>query len=616
VQGASGTTLPSFAGLFDLGGSDLYRVQGSSGTNDVEIHAQGYADGLSAPIGGLVDAGQGDDSYSIDAGTGVGATAGPDAWTQHFAAGQGMGSLGTGVLSDGGGKDSFSLVAHGEWTTTDGYPLLSGNEPLTQLPLSETIGQGAGGIGTGMLLEGPGDTTYTAEDTSTGIAYNSVSVQGSGGIGLGVLDDPSGDDTYSATASLTYDHPVTVDDSCTQTDEITGATVPCPSAKTFVHGYNTANFAQLLYAQGFGYLGGQGLLLDAAGNDTYRSTVAATLHTSLHDAMTAPSDRAWFDVWGYGVQWNIGQGVAQGEGSDALLLDAAGNDTYASHSSTETVAIATSDHAPGTPRVTALAPYRDGVWTQGVGYGISGTGALLDLGGTGDRFDVSSTDTMATSPDTGGDLRASLGWPLAQGAAAGGNATGLFEALGQSPMLSLSPRRGVCPQSPPRGFGGWVDCAVFGDDPDHQPIDYRAVTPAAGFAPFSTGQPTALAFTGDTSSGTAVGHRVFGDDDGATVAVGATLTGPDGKPLAGRLVHFDLQALLKAEDVFYKAWFTTWEVDAVTDADGVARAVLPIDDLSAWGFTYADYDYRLLATFDGAAALYPVHTAKAFQLSA
>ena len=77
-----------------------------------------------------------------------------------------------------------------------------------------------------------------------------------------------------------------------------------------------------------------------------------------------------------------------------------------------------------------------------------------------------------------------------------------------------------------------------------------------------------------------------------------------------------MQALLKAENVFYKAWLTTWEVDAVTDADGVARAVLPIDDLSAWGFHYADYDFRLLATFDGAAALYPVHTAKAFQLSA
>ncbi|MFN2544063.1 MAG: hypothetical protein ABR600_05760 [Actinomycetota bacterium] len=621
AQGVAAAVLPSFGGLFDLGGNDSYGSVGASGTDDIELHAQGAANGLGSAVGGLVDAGIGNDSYTIDAGTAVDATAPPAAWPMHFAIGQGYGNIGTGVLVDGGGTDSFSLAAHGKWVTTDGYPFVS-LDTVTQLPLAEVSGQGVGGIGDGFLIEGAGDTTYAADVTSEGIAFNSIGVQGIGSSGVGVLDDPSGNDTYRAVSTLTHDRTVTVDDSCTEPDPDTGEPVPCRSATAFVHAYNTANFAQLSYAQGFGYLGGQGILHDAAGNDTYRSVVSSSLQTSLHDAMTAPDAPARFDVWGYGVQWNIGQGVGQGEGADGVLLDETGNDSYLSRSSTDTVASATSDHGPGTPRVTALAPYRDGVWAQGVGYGLGPTGALLDLGGTGDHFEVTSVDSLSTSPDTGGDLKASLGWPIAMGGSAAGNATGVFEALGQSPSLFVSPARGVCPGSPPRGFGGWVDCAAFGEDPDHQPIDSKAETPAYGLAPFSSGKASTLAFTPDTPGQGTVGFRLSGDppfDTGSTVRVGATLQGPDGKPLAGKLVHFDLNGLRKLTTPIdtsgYQAWVTMWESDAVTDANGMATTTIPLEDMTQWGVKTNDYDFRLLATFDGGPGLYPAHGVKPFQLT-
>ena len=84
---------------------------------------------------------------------------------------------------------------------------------------------------------------------------------------------------------------------------------------------------------------------------------------------------------------------------------------------------------------------------------------------------------------------------------------------------------------------------------------------------------TSVGFTPDTPDSGSVGYRLFGDpplNAGSTIEVGATLTGPDGTPLAGRTVHFDLEGLLKADSTFYKAWMTTWESDAVTNADGVA----------------------------------------------
>jgi hypothetical protein len=619
VQGTAATTLPGFAALIDLGGDDVHRVTGVSGHDDLEIRAQGFGSGLAPAVAGLVDAGSGNDVYGIDSGTALDAASPPEQWPQHFAYGQGVGSIGTGVLVDGGGSDSFSLAAHGRWTETDGYPAVGGGP--WQIPLAAALGQGVGEIGgVGLLLEGPGPTSYSAEATSEGIAYNSVSAQATGGIGIGVLDDLSGDDSYRAVATHSFDRGVTVDDTCTDFDPETETTTPCSFAHAFVHAYNTANFSQLLYAQGFGYLSGQGLLHDVTGNDSYRTTVSGDLTTSMHDTMTAPDGPTRFDVWGFGVQWNVGQGVGQGEHADGILLDEAGTDAYVSRSSTTTAASATSDHGPGTPRVTALLPYRDGVWAQGTGYGIAGAGALLDLGGAGDRFDVSSIDTVTTSPDTGGALRESLGWPLAHGAAAAGNATGVFVALGQGTSISLSPHRGVCPGSGPRGYGGWVDCPVFGDDPGHQPIDYRAVTPATGLAPASTALGTSIAFTDDTPGTGRWGFRLFGDpvagDHGSTIDVGGILTGPDGAPLSGRRVHFDLQALLKAEDVFYKVWLTTWEADAITDAHGVARTTLPLEDMTTWGLQASAYDFRLLATYDGAPGLYPAYAARPFQFNA
>lgn len=618
VQGAAVQVVPSFGALMDLGGDDRYLATGSDGTDDVRAYAQGAATGLGDAYAGLVDMGLGDDTHVIDVGAATDSALGDETWPLHVAAGQGLGSIGSAVLYDDGGQDSFTLRAAARWLGPDGYPFNEFGEPLRKIPLSNVGGQGVGALGgAGMLLEGIGDTSYEAEASSEGVAYNNTAVQGIGSVGLGVLEDLAGDDEYSARSSLVYDHDVVVDDTCTVKDKETGETSTCPAADAFVHAYNTENFAQLLYAQGFGFLGGTGMLEDHLGNDRYTSVTEGRLRTTLHDRLTDPQKPPELNVWGYGVQWNIGQGVGQGEGANGLLQDDYGNDFYSARATTDTVASATSLNAAGTPRVTALHPYRDGMWSQGVGYGLGPYGALIDLGGSNDRFEVVSADSVRTEPDTGGSLQMSLGWPLAQGAAFAGNATGSFVAAGQDPRIFSSPARGVCPGSPsPRGYGIWVDCALFGSDPDHQPHDGKAVIPAEGVAPAASGLPASVAFLPETPSTGTLGSRLSGQQ-GSRISVGARLVGPGGDPLEGKVVHFDLEGLLKAGDLFYDAWYTMWEVHAVTDEDGVARASLPLEDMTLWGVALDNYDFRLLATFDGEPGrpgLYPTHAAAPFTL--
>ncbi|MFN2543956.1 MAG: hypothetical protein ABR600_05205 [Actinomycetota bacterium] len=573
--------------LFDLDGNDRYSATGGDGTLDeIDLAVQG--DGL-AGIGALVDTGGGNDVYRADAGAAEGAApVGSFFVPSRSVAGQGAGREGSGTLVDDGGTDTFTITAAAT-LQQDAYPVFG-------RPQTSVLAQGAGSIGQGMLLEGPGRTTYSIELHGSGMAYNGTLAQGAAGLGAGVLDDLAGDDTYRILGSLASDHEITVGDSSTCTDPDTEETGPCTSARASVDANDHNYWDQLLYSQGTAEAG-EGLLEDHGGNDTYSSVLSEHLHVHLHDALTDPQAPASLSVEGYGDSWNIAQGVGYGDATygDSLgvLLDDAGNDTYTASSVSETDAGATSDDGPGDPQVVALSQFRPGMFVQGVAHAQPhAVGALLDLGGDGDRFVVSNENPVTTSPDPTGAHRRGIGFPLAQGAV-DEFGYGLFVALGQHPWIQADPSQGQCPASPqPRRSVAWTDCHANTADPDTQLYDwYQDAGTASGFAPFASLTAPALSLLPGTPAAVTI--------DG-TADLGARLTAPDGSPIAGALIRFSLQAWApRTTDPAGQSWFNGSEVDAVTDSTGVARAVLPTFDQSPWGIGPGVFTFRLAATYDG-----------------
>lgn len=277
VQGAAGQGIvPSFGALMDLGGDDRYLAAAPDGIDKAVIHAQAAA--WLSGVAGLVDIGLGSDTYTIDAGVATDAAFGNETWPLHAANGQGMADRGSAALFDDGGRDEFKLTASARWVGRNRYPVF-GEDAL--IPISSVAGQGSSFIGTGLLLTGPGNTTYTVESLSKGMARNDIRVQGYGLAGAGVLEDAGGDDRYLTRGAFAYDHTVTVDDSCTTTDPETGETSPCTRAWGFTHAYQQQGFLQLVYGQGYGSLGGVGLLEDHVGNDTYDLLTEARLDATL-----------------------------------------------------------------------------------------------------------------------------------------------------------------------------------------------------------------------------------------------------------------------------------------------------------------------------------------------
>lgn len=595
---AQGAGLGGHGLLVDLGGDDVRAATGHDGTDDgIGIIAHGAAfscagDPNAPPpnhgcaVAAVVDLGVGSDAYVADAGTAHGLGS-------RQVRAQGVGSFGVGAVIDDGGTDSFLIAAGARQPGNRSY-----FEEAS--PGAFVEGQGYGITGLGAVVEGDGNTEYTMDVESEGTAWNTLHGQASSLVqGTAILDDLDGDDRYSIRSSMDSDLQIVVDDTCTVLDEELGEEVPCTRAEAAVDLYRST-LSNGLGGQGASAFQSVAVLRDRGGDDDYLAAGEQTLTVTLEDRLSAPEEPPILTVGAYDQPGIDAQGSGTGFTATAALVDDAGRDDYLLRSFNDTRASAISQHG-GEPEVRAVSTGRYFLSGQGAGDFGGLSAALVDLGGSRDRFEVVAHNPVSTSPE-GGGFQYGPYWPYFQGAFGG-----VFVAMGDDPVIVSRPSRPVCATSPGRrGFGAWNDCVAPESDPEHSSYDAIPIWThhTLGLAPRAEGREVSLVTTAPTVA-----------ELGARIPVSARLLGPDGKPLAGVPVHFDLQygctLLCAAADTSAtggRFWSNQWWVETVTDADGVARATLPVT-LQAW---QTDYDkdpwvWRVMATFDGAEGLYPKH---------
>lgn len=598
---AQGSGFSAEALLLDAGGDDRYEVDGEGWDTDLGILAQGVEVGggimiqdtpplllpsTGGPAAALVDLGGGADDYVIEAGLATPAPGTARPFARAVSA-QGFGYATTGALLDDGGTDDFRISASATNTGVDAYPA-NGIVPVVQV-----TAQGFSAAGEGLLLTGSGDTTYSVDAPSEGLAFNVVSSQGTAFLGgFGVVDDVAGNDTYSVVSSMEYEREIVVDDSC-----------KCPFALAQFNGYRPTLTNQV-QAQGYG-AAGFGLVEDHGGDDSYLAVSAERLDLTLRDRMSSPSRPPRLQGLGYDPASVFAQGT--GNLGAGALVDHAGRDEYTIQSLNVTHALATSEHASGEPEAVAHSSAFAFIGGQGA-TNVSGSsaGILLDAGGSGDRFLASAANPVTTAPNADGAFQIGLSMPAFQGGAGG-----TFIAAGESPEIVSQSSQGICAGSPGyRGYGTWSEtapgCDVADADPDRQVSD--TATAGHGTALRAVGAAPALSITDDTpGAATASFVGAFEDYDqrDPRLPVGALLAAPGGAVIPAATVHFTLQFLGGTR------WRNQYRVDAVTGEDGVARARLPL----AFNAQAQDYRWRVLATYGGAAGLYPRHVAKAVTLT-
>ncbi|HOO96644.1 MAG TPA: copper amine oxidase N-terminal domain-containing protein [Caldisericia bacterium] len=172
--------------------------------------------------------------------------------------------------------------------------------------------QGFGMMGVGILLDYKGDDSYTSYDNAQGGCF----------FGVGILHDEGGDDVY-------YGRNIVQG----------GASF---GVGTLLDVGGNDLYYSLMTSQGFGYVGGCGMLVDSEGNDTYLGETGhkgegwsrtgrpgegwglQTAATGGHD-----NDRNYTFVQGagWGRRADMGDGHGMGGGT-GILLDVAGNDFY------------------------------------------------------------------------------------------------------------------------------------------------------------------------------------------------------------------------------------------------------------------------------------------------
>jgi hypothetical protein len=584
-----GTGFAGAGALFDLGGNDRYEA---FRTPVGKISAQAFA--TLGGFGGLIDVGRTDDSYSL---TGEGGS------VSTTISGQAEAFLGTAVLLDDGGQDSFLQSLTGSWSGPD-----------VQDPQLE--GQAFAIDGAAFLLEGQGDTTYSMVTKGEGSVSNRVFGQSVADLGAtAVLDDLGGDDVYRLEASAVYEQDLQIDDSCGCSSALAAPPVTGPPGAPTTTGVG---------GQGWADFAATALLRDHLGNDHYSAIASYRFRAQLDDQRTDRQNPPTLVM-----QAADPTGRAQGwaaEAAVALLGDDSGNDSYELRSLNDVWGNVNSDQADGDPTVTRLE-YPGAIEAlEGQGRGsVSSTGpaigALVDLGGSSDTFQAEH----AWSPEGIASFRAE--WPGVFGYGAGG----VFAALGIDPQIVMNPSRPFVCGIP--GYGAWTgSCSErpranpIQDDPDHQAWDTGTPDTSIASAPLATGATPALSFTSETPTALVddasdhceyPNYRQWTDLPTApnpsslrSVEVGAKLLAPDGSPMQDALVHFGLGRSSTFSDQDDR-WVTTWTVDARTGADGIARAQLP-----TWGTgCYTSSSLAVMATYDGGPHVYPKHALQSLGMS-
>lgn len=215
---------------------------------------------------------------------------------RHFA--QGAGILGVGALWDAGGDDRY--VAH-------------------------AFCQGAGAFGAGILLDSAGEDFYDGATLCQGGATT---------LGIGVLSDLAGDDRYHLNVGPGKDALGNLP-GYGQGGALSFRHMPWRGTATPYGGigllldaagndrYRTRGWCD----QGGSYLMSLGVLVDDAGNDHYSSHTGQG--SGIHITAAALIDRDGHDVYEGGFR----AGGSGGDRSPGLLLDYAGDDVYLSRTS-------------------------------------------------------------------------------------------------------------------------------------------------------------------------------------------------------------------------------------------------------------------------------------------
>jgi hypothetical protein len=585
--GGQGASVTGFGGLFDLGGRDSYRIE-----TEVELPGLRVITGQGSGRGGvgiLIDKELASDSYLVQD-----RKAKTSSMMTHFYA-QGMGTLGVGILSDGGGEDTF---------TAEG----SGAIAMVQGAREHSFGEG-------WLLTGDGDTRYEAR--FEGFAW--LHAQGVSRSGLdtsvdrvsalsggAVLEDLSGDDSYIAVADY---HPepwvVRIDDDWCASN---GDGVCSDLTATIVE-------SEMLIAQGasLGWTqSGMGLLADHAGNDTYLATNTMTREVAIDDRLNASGESASFQVVNGSMAPALAVQGAASAGGDGVLVDAGGTDQYRARFEKNLVARGSVPGALRTRQVRAYNLLRVGVAAQGGGWEENATGALFDLGGTGDTFVAEATMPIQTHP-AGSEVTGGFPLPHFHGSGyvpygAGDFSRGILVARGTDPTIVSIPAQRTCPDGQPRGGSSWTECALLAQgEPAKLGVDSYGL--GFGLAPQSTASPSNL--------------QVEVHEDASAIATTAVVTGATGAPVAGVPVRIAVEMLapptsLAPGDPLDERWTTLWEQVGVTGMDGRADLSFVRDLVSRQllqGFMEFESvpGWRVSATFGGAEGLLPSHATVSLQ---
>lgn len=338
--GDLGTGIVGGVGLFaDLGGDDVYDAMGSGGG----YGSQGVG---TLGVGAMIDP-AGDDRYSYRFDPGA---ASPG--LIRILQAQGSAIAGTGVLADGGGRDTY---------------LASATASAILLGQGSGFGQLAQGTTTGLLLDADGDDAYSmgvtasssgGESCSPFAALGVVHGQGSGIFyGAGVLLEGAGDDTYRIEASV---------------EGTTGAT-----AGVGGQGFGDAKPSGPVFGV-FPANASVGLLADLGGDDAYSSSASAAAEEPCIPSVTEAS-----------------QGAANNQAL-GVLVDLEGNDSYQHRASAPNGVESSAGQGAATLGATAVLADRRGndSYTGGSrsqGYGAGGRGLLLDGAGR-NRFSGPGAD--------------------------------------------------------------------------------------------------------------------------------------------------------------------------------------------------------------------------------
>lgn len=207
-------------------------------------------------------------------------------------------------IIDVGGDDTYTGPAAAAYTTKRPVSVVfdwAGNDKYLSTK-NDVCSQGSGMLGSGILWDHAGNDTYSAYDNAQGHCF----------FGVGQLWDEGGNDTFKGR------------------NMVQGSA--CFGIGQLVNIGGNDSYYAFMCAQGFGFQGGSGTLLDTEGDDKY---VGETGKSNPKENLTTPgtgghdNDRNYCFVQGagWGRRSDMGDGHGMG-GGVGLLQDLKGNDWY------------------------------------------------------------------------------------------------------------------------------------------------------------------------------------------------------------------------------------------------------------------------------------------------